>query len=143
MTYPGQLTGNLGRDPQIRYFENGTQVADFSLAVKQFKKDAPARWVKVTAWGKTAEFIADYLKKGTKVVAFGRVEAPEIYTKKTGEQAVIEKFTASDIEFTGSKPKELDCEDGFCPVPTKQADPVASTPKTDVFPPVGGDDIPF
>ena len=145
MAFTGQLTGNLGRDPKVKYFDNGSQVADFSLAVRQWKQDAPARWVKVSAWGKTAEFVANYLKKGDKVVAFGRVDAPEMYEKKTGGTALIERFNAAEIEFAESKAKSQDnCDDGFCPMPS-QTQPVATqqAAKTEIFPPVGSDEVPF
>jgi len=114
MAYTGTLTGNLGRDPNVRYFEDGKQVADFSVAVRQWKRDAPAHWVKVTVWGKSVAYIADNLKKGDKVVCFGRVENGEVYNEK-----VINKFTASEVEkFSERKPETL-ASSVNCPMPNK------------------------
>ena len=100
--YQATITGNLGRQPEIKYLESGSTVCDFSVAVKQWKKDAPARWVKITCWGKTAEFAANFLNKGDKVVCTGRVERPELYDGRNG-QTVLEKFTSETLELAGSK----------------------------------------
>ena len=102
MAFKAQITGNLGRKPELRYLDSGSTVCDFSLAVKQWKKDAPTRWVKVTAWGKSAEFAGNFLDKGDKVVVFGRVEPPEMYDGKNG-LTVIEKITSEDLEVVSSK----------------------------------------
>lgn len=82
------LTGNLGRDPEIRYLDNGQQVANFSVAVRQPKRkgeDAEAFWVKVEVWGKSAEYAANYLKKGGAVCCAGVLAQEEWTDKSTGE----------------------------------------------------------
>ncbi len=121
MAYSGTLTGNLGRDPEIKYFESGKTVASFSLAVRQWKKDAPARWIKVSVWGTTAQYVADNIRRGDKVALIGRVDASEIYTDKMGSNRVQEKFTALEVEkFTESKSvKSTSVESENCPMPQK------------------------
>lgn len=103
MAFTGQLSGNLGRDPELKYLDSGRTVANFTLAVRQNKKDAPARWVKVAVWGKAAEYVGNYVRKGDSVVCFGRVEAPELFTRKDGTQGLAEVFTAENIEKWGER----------------------------------------
>ena len=76
-------------------------VANFTLAVRQNKRqgqDPPPRWVKVAIWGKSAEYVGNYVKKGDSVLCIGRVEAPELFTKRDGTQGLAEVFTAENIE---------------------------------------------
>ena len=104
MAYIGQITGNLGRDPELKYLENGQIVANFTVAVRQPKRqgqDQPARWVKVAVWGKSAEYVGNYVKKGDKVFLMGRVEEPEQYTDRNGQLRQAERFTAENIEKFG------------------------------------------
>ena len=101
MAFNGFITGNLGRDPELRYLDNGRTVANFTLAVRQAKRrgeDLPARWVKVALWGQSAQFVADYVRKGDTVGVWGRVEAPELFTKKDGSTGLAEVFTADNVE---------------------------------------------
>jgi single-stranded DNA-binding protein len=79
-------------------------VADFSLAVRQTHRQGtklPARWVKCAAWGRTAELITDILRKGDKVFLIGRVEPPELFTRRDGQQGLAEKFTVESFEKMG------------------------------------------
>lgn len=101
MAFYGQITGNLGRDPELKYLDNGRVVANFTVAVRQGKRqgqELPPRWVKVAVWGKPAEYVGNYVKKGDKVVLFGRVEPPEQFTRRDGSQGLAEVFTADNIE---------------------------------------------
>lgn len=79
------LTGNLGRDPEFTTTQTGQMVSKFSLAVRQAKKDAPAFWVKVEVWGKQAEYVSNYLKKGASVCVTGQVGEDQWNDKTTGE----------------------------------------------------------
>lgn len=86
--FNGTLTGNLGRDPEFQTTQSGQMVAKFSLAVRQPKKqgqDQPAFWVKVEVWGKQAEYVANYLKKGASVCVTGQVAEEQWNDKQTGE----------------------------------------------------------
>ena len=69
------LTGRLTRDPEIRYVQNGDPVANFDLAVNRGKRDdgeeIPAFFFSVEAWGKLAEIVQEYFKKGAPVVLQG------------------------------------------------------------------------
>lgn len=59
------LIGNVGRDPEMRYFESGKCKTSFSIAVRRTKEITD--WVNIECWGKTAEIAAEYLRKGNKV----------------------------------------------------------------------------
>ncbi len=74
------LLGNLGRDPDIKTTGGGTLVAGFSIATSQRRKDANGNWQDNTEWhsliafGRTAEIIRDYVKKGSSVYIEGRLQ---------------------------------------------------------------------
>ena len=106
MAFTAQLTGNLGRDPELKYLDSGKTVANFTVAVRQNKKDAPARWVKVAVWGKAAEYVGNYVRKGDSVLLMGRVEAPEIFTRRDGTTGIAEVFTAENIEKFGERQQQ-------------------------------------
>jgi len=99
--FQGQLTGIVGRDPEMKFLDNGSQVANFSIAVRQPRRqgtEPPARWVRVSIWGKAAQFVSDYIRKGDRVLVWGDVDAPEVYQNRSGESAISERLKASNIE---------------------------------------------
>ena len=84
MAFQATLTGNIGREPEIRYFESGKCKVELTVAIKQNKKDAPAFWVQVDMWNKQAEFAQNYLHKGDTIFAQGTV-TEETFTRRNGE----------------------------------------------------------
>jgi single-strand DNA-binding protein len=74
------LLGNVGKDPEIRSTGGGTAVATFGLATTERSKDAQGNWQDRTEWhnivayGRLAEIIRDYVKKGTKLFVEGRIQ---------------------------------------------------------------------
>ena len=84
MAFQGTLTGNIGREPEIKYFESGKCKVELTVAIKQRDKDAPAFWVQVDMWNKQAEFAQNYLHKGDTIFAQGTV-TEETFTRKNGE----------------------------------------------------------
>ena len=102
MAYTGQLTGSIvGKEPEVRYFENGNIVANFTISARQQKRknqEVAKRYVKVAIWGKSAEYVGNYIHRGDSVMVTGRVEAPETYQGNDGTTKVAEKFTANEIE---------------------------------------------
>ena len=104
MAFTGFFSGHIGRDPELKYLDNGGMVANFTVAVRQPKKqgeERPARWVKVAIWGKSAEYVGNHCKKGDGVICYGRIELPEIFTDRNGQTRVAEKFTADQVEKWG------------------------------------------
>ena len=84
MAFQATLTGNLGREPEIKYFESGKSKVELTVAIKQRDKDAPAFWVQVDMWNKQAEFAQNYLHKGDTIFAQGTV-TEETFTRRNGE----------------------------------------------------------
>jgi single-strand DNA-binding protein len=123
MAFNGYITGNLGRDPELKYLDSGKTVANFTLAVRQNKKDAPARWVKVAIWGKAAEYVGNYVRKGDSVLLMGRVEAPEVFTRRDGSTGIAEVFTADNIEKFGERQQQQQPQAAPAPAPAVQAQP--------------------
>ena len=82
-----QLTGNLGKDPEVREFEGGKRRARFSMATtEQFnfgsgnsKEDT--QWHQITAWGKSADEVMQALKKGSRIALEGRLVHGSYETK--------------------------------------------------------------
>ena len=99
------LTAIIGKDVDLKYIANkGTAVAKTTLAVKrEFKKDE-TDWINAIAFGKTAETMAQYLTKGSKIGVVGRIQTGSYQaqdgTKKYTTDVVIESF-----EFLSSKNK--------------------------------------
>lgn len=101
------MMGRLTRDPEVRYGQgaNSTAVGRFSIAVdRRFKRDGQpdADFFNCTAFGKTAEFVEKYLKKGTKVVLSGSLQNDN-YTDKNGVQRYDVRIIVDDLEFAESK----------------------------------------
>lgn len=140
--------GRLTRDPELRYgSQNNTAIARFSLAVdRRFKRDGQptADFFNCTAFGKTAEFVDKYLKKGTKVVLDGEVQNDN-YTDKDGKMVYGTQIIVNNIEFAESKAASQQGGGDFTPAPTGAPEPPV-TPPDDGFmnvPDGVDDEIPF
>jgi single-strand DNA-binding protein len=103
------LAGNLTRDVELRYTKGGTAVATLSLALNRSWRDesgAPKEevcFVDVTAWGKQAETLAQYLKKGRALLVEGRLKLDQWDDKETNDKrqrlsVVMEAFTFIDSQ---------------------------------------------
>lgn len=73
------LIGNLGADPEVRYSQNGTAVANFRVATtetwkKEGGKEELTEWHRVVTFGRLAEICGEYLSKGSKVYIEGRIQ---------------------------------------------------------------------
>jgi single-strand DNA-binding protein len=74
------IIGNLGADPEVRYTQSNTAVANMSIATSDRYKDKNGEWKettewhKVVVWGRTAEVCQEYLKKGSKVYIEGAIQ---------------------------------------------------------------------
>lgn len=98
------LLGNLTRDPELRYTPKGTAVAKIGLAINRVWKDESGQqkeettFVDVDAWGKQAETLAQYVKKGRALLISGRLKLDAWDDSKTGQKrsrlgVVLESFT--------------------------------------------------
>jgi single-strand DNA-binding protein len=102
------LMGRLTRDPEVRYSQGdaSTAIARFSLAVdRRFKRDGEdqtADFINCVAFGRTAEFMERYARKGTKFVVEGRIQTGS-YTNKDGQKVYTTDVVVENIEFAESK----------------------------------------
>lgn len=108
------ITGNVGRDPEIRVDQSGNHFATFSVAVSVGNKQTPKTdWIQVSCSGKLSEITRNYIKKGSKLLVegFPNVNA---YLNKQNKAVGILTIYANNIEFLGSTenkeqhPKESD-----------------------------------
>lgn len=98
------LSGNLTRDPEVRYTQSGKAYARMGLAVNRpFSKDA-VDFFNLLAWEKKAEFCGKYLKKGSRILVDGRIETGSY--EKDGVKHSTFDIVIDNIEFGDSKPKD-------------------------------------
>lgn len=151
------LIGNLGRDPEIRYTASGGAIANITLATSETWKDKNTgeqqertEWHRVVFFGKLAEIVGEYLKKGSKVYVEGRLQ-----TRKWQGQDGQDRYTTEvvvDIQGTmqmldsrggGSAPYNDSNERDSGPAP----EPSGSQQRSSSPPPSADDnfedDIPF
>ena len=129
------VIGNLGSDPEVRYTQNETPVATFSVASTERWKDSDGNkqerteWHRVVAWGKLAEICGEHLHKGDKVFIEGKLR-----TRKWEDQEGIIRYTteinARELEMLGGR------QDGA------GSPPNGNTVGDNVEPPMP-DDVPF
>jgi len=99
--------GRLGRDPEISYTASGSAVAKFSIACgddyknKQGRKVDKTNWINIVAFGKLAEIVGEYLKKGSKVFISGKQETDE--WEKDGIKRYSTKINAREMIMLDSK----------------------------------------
>ena len=101
------LLGRIVRDPEVRYTQgqNAMAIGKFSLAVnRKYKREnePEADFFNCTSFGKQAEFVEKYLKKGSKVLISGRVQNDN-YTNKEGQKVYSVQIMVEEIEFAESK----------------------------------------
>ena len=100
------LIGNLGRDPELRYTQNGQAVTNFSLATsenwtdKNGERSEKTEWHRIVAWAKTAELCAQYLSKGRTVYIEGRLQTRD-WEDKEGVKRQTTEIVAHTVQFLG------------------------------------------
>ncbi len=103
-----QLIGNLGQAPEIVNFENGKKLAKFSLATNETYKNAKGekqvetQWHNVIAWGKTAEIIEKFVKKGQEIAVEGKIMY-EMYDAQDGTKRQSTKIQINELVLLGKK----------------------------------------
>lgn len=99
------LVGNMGADPELTYTGSGMAVSNISLATSSIiKEEEKTEWHRVTLWDKTAENVAKYMKKGSKLYVEGRLQTRS-YEDKEGNTRYTTEVVASQVVFLDSKPK--------------------------------------
>ncbi|MBU5419629.1 single-stranded DNA-binding protein [Acetanaerobacterium sp. MSJ-12] len=125
------IMGRLTADPELRQTPNNVPVTSFTVAVaRSFVKQGQERqtdFINVVAWGKTAEFVCRYFKKGNLIAVDGSIQARK-YQDKAGNNRTAVEIVAANVNFCGKQ----------------ETGPVVETPMTPLvdFADVPGD-LPF
>lgn len=105
------LIGRLTRDPEIRR-NNDSSIASFTLAVdRPYSKEKAADFIRIVAFGKTAETCERFLAKGSQVAVSGRIQTGS-YQDKNGETRYTTDVIAERVKFLDSK-REAAAPEGF------------------------------
>ncbi len=103
------LVGNLGNDPDVRYTANGAAVSNISIATSESWKDKETgeqqertEWHRVVFFGRLAEIVAEYLKKGSQVYVEGRLQTRK-WQDKDGHDRYTTEVVANEMQMLGSR----------------------------------------
>lgn len=102
------IIGNLGKDPEMKYTQQGKPVTTFSVAVSRTRRDADGQmkdeteWFRVVAWEKLAETCNEYLRKGSKVYIEGRLQTRE-YQAQDGQTRQSVEIVANEMLILDSR----------------------------------------
>jgi len=143
------LVGNLTRDPELRYTPKGTAIAKIGLAVNRVwtneagEKKEEVTFVDVDIFGRTAENVGQYMRKGRPILIEGRLKLDQWDDKQTGQKKSRLGVVAETVQFLGSP---AGGSEGGAPAVQRSTRPAAAAP---VAEPVEGDgppesdDVPF
>lgn len=104
-----QLIGNIGDAPKTVTLESGKKVTRFPLATNEYYKNSEGEkvketdWHQVKAWGKTAEIIEKYAKKGDEIGVIGKIKT-RTFTADDGNQRYVTEIVADEVLLIGKKP---------------------------------------
>lgn len=103
------IVGNVGQDPEVRYMPNGSAVAELSVATSEQWKDKTTgekqertEWHRVTFFGKLAEIVGEYIKKGSQIYVEGSIRT-EKWQDKQGNDRYTTKIIANSLQMLGSR----------------------------------------
>lgn len=102
------IIGNLGKDPEMKYTQQGTPITTFSVAVSRSRKSPDGQvideteWFRVVAWERLAETCNEYLRKGSKVYIEGRLQTRK-YTGQDGQERQIVEVVAQEMQLLDSR----------------------------------------
>jgi single-strand DNA-binding protein len=103
------IVGNLGRDPEIRYMPSGDAIANIAVATSYKSKDKNTgeqkeltEWHRISFFGRLAEIVGQYLKKGSSVYVEGRLQTRK-YTDKDGIERYATDIIAENMQMLGGR----------------------------------------
>jgi single-strand DNA-binding protein len=103
------IVGNLGRDPEIRYMPSGDAIANIAVATSYKSKDRNTgeqkeltEWHRISFFGRLAEIVGQYLKKGSSVYVEGRLQTRK-YTDKDGVERYATDIIAENMQMLGGR----------------------------------------
>lgn len=148
------LVGNLTRDPEVRYTPKGTAIAKLGLAVNRRwttetgEQKEEVTFVDVDAFGKQAETLAQYMRKGSPLLVEGRLKLDQWDDKQTGQKRSRLGVVVEGFQFLGG-PRSEGSPEGGAPrrsppaAAPASAAPAATPPPSNDGPPPEEDDVPF
>jgi len=103
------IVGNLGRDPEVRYMPSGDAIANIAVATSYKSKDRNTgeqkeltEWHRISFFGRLAEIVGQYLKKGSSVYVEGRLQTRK-YTDKDGVEKYATDIIAENMQMLGGR----------------------------------------
>jgi single-strand DNA-binding protein len=102
------LIGNLGKDPEVRYMPSGEAIANITLATtdtwkdKSGEKQEKTEWHRVSFFGRQAEVVGEYLKKGSQIYVEGRIQTRK-WQDKEGQDRYTTEIVADRMQMLGGK----------------------------------------
>tara|TARA_Y100001968_G_C19394804_1_gene737638 strand:+ start:978 stop:1367 length:390 start_codon:yes stop_codon:yes gene_type:complete len=97
------LVGRAGRDPEVRYFESGSVVANLTLAVNRRSRNDEPDWFNLEIWGKQAQVAADFVKKGSLIGITGSFKIDSWNDRSSGELRTKPVIRVDRMDLLGSK----------------------------------------
>jgi single-strand DNA-binding protein len=146
------LVGNLTRDPELRYTPKGTAIAKIGVAVNRVwtneagEKKEEVTFVDVDVFGRTAENVGQYMRKGRPILIEGRLRLDQWDDKQTGQKKSKLGIVAETVQFLGSA---TGGGEGGTPAPAARSRPAATPAAAPPGEPLEGDgppesdDVPF
>lgn len=142
------LVGNLGNDPEVRYANNGSAIANISIATSESWKDKntgeqqeKTEWHRVVMFNRLGEIAGEYLKKGSQVYIEGKLQTRK-WQDKSGQDRYTTEIVANEMQMLGGRGgSDMGSGGGYqAPqsAPQQAAKPAAPQPSNDF-----DDDIPF
>ena len=118
------IIGRLGQDPDVRQTNTGDTVANLSVATSYKTKDTEhTEWHRVTVFGKLADIVSQYLKKGSQAYFEGRLQTRK-WQDKDGQDRYTTEIVATQMVMLGGKSDGNDSQQHSRPVQEKASEPV-------------------
>lgn len=143
------IVGTLGRDPEVKYTAGGSAVANVSVATNESWKDKTTgenvektEWHRIVVFGKLAEIVSQYLKKGSQVYFEGKIQTRK-WQDQSGQDRYSTEIVANEMQMLGGRADASGGTSDF--KPQQQQQPAAAQTSQFDAPPAddGFDDIPF
>ena len=131
------LIGNLGRDPEVRYTQNGTAVANFTLATNEVWNDKSGErqerteWHRIVVWGKQAEIAREHLSKGKQVYIEGSIQTRQ-WDDREGNKRTTTEIKAQRLMMMGRADAGESRMNAAAPPPDAGGDETGPPPDDDI-----------
>lgn len=131
------LIGNLGRDPEVRYTQNGTAVANFTLATNEVWNDKSGarqektEWHRIVVWGKQAEIAREHLSKGKQVYIEGSIQTRQ-WDDREGNKRTTTEIKAQRLMMMGRADAGESRMNAAAPPPDAGGDEPGPPPDDDI-----------